>query len=265
MKNISFHSEVLMKNINFECENVSLPEIYRSYRTILPPVDTFSDLSDDQNEQEIVRSFTDAFSGIDLTLEVTNRPFQYANAFSEIKEDDFFRGFVQNGIAGNYPIGRFGDGMNYGVLYSALDKDTSESEAIYYAVKEFLDRLKDLKEESLIVDRKMVAFDFVGALMDLTKCSEAFSNLISDDYSFCREIGFEYFKIVDAFKTPSARKENGICFSIFEKNSIKNFNQKNSFRYNFRITIFKKNPEEIIIENFSTRVIETSAFLRPLS
>lgn len=261
MTNFSFHSSFLNVTVNFHAKNIVQPEVFRNFRTILPPTDTFSDLVDNENDQSVVRSFTDAFSGIDLTEEVTNRPFQYARAFQEIKVDDFFRGFIKNSETGNYPVGRFGDGLDYGVLYCALEKDTSEAEAIYYAVREFIERKNDLKEECFIVDRKMVSFGFSGSCMDLLIHHEIRSELISDNYLFCHELGKIFNIKVNAFKAPSARNENGICLPIFEKDTITGFNQKDSFKYNFRITIYKNKPQEIIVENFSTRIIDTSNVL----
>lgn len=253
MKRYSFHSKILNSDFEFKCEFKSIHEVYRNYRTVLPPIDTFSDLLEDEEELKTVRKYTDAFSGIDLGEEVTNRPFQYANAFPEIKSDDFFRGFIQH--KNQYPYGRFGDGLSYGVLYCAVDKDTSESEAIFYAVKEFSERLKDMKEDKFSIDRKMVTFDFEGELIDLFPHTQITPHLISEDYSFCQEIGRELYKKIHAFKSPSARKKNGICLPIFNKSSIKNFHQKDSFKYNFRISIFKNDPDNIVVENITSRVI----------
>lgn len=255
-------SSLLEKKIIFQSEKVNIPEIFRNYRTILPPEDTFADLLSDEEERKVARSFSDAFSGIDLLEEVTSRPFQYALAFPEIKNDDFFRGFIVNSKTGNFPIGRFGDGLVYGVLYCAFEKETSEAEAIYYAVKEFFERKSDMKEELFIIDRKMVSFGFEGSWLNLLANKEIHSELTSENYRFCHEVGHEFHKVVDGLKAPSARSKDGICIPIFNKSSIKGFNQKDSFEYNFRITINQAKPEEIVIENFTTRIINTSTILR---
>lgn len=248
---------------DFPVESVHLKGIYRNFRTRLPPEDTFSDLLDDEEEREILRKHTDAFSGIDLMEDQFNRPFQYAQAFPEIKKDEFFKSFLK-GDSATFPMGRFGDGFAFGVLYCALEKETFEAEAIYYAVKEFNDRLKDLEEDCLTIDRKMICVDFQGELIDLTNEKPLYEKLISEDYSFCRKLGTLYHDRIGAFKTFSARKKEGNCLPVFDKNSIINFHHLDSFKYNFRIKIYKNNPDEVIIENILSRTIKQSEVLAGL-
>jgi hypothetical protein len=262
MSLVEFHSQFLNQDFKFQTSHTQIDEIYRNYRTRIPPQDTFSDILDDVDEQNIVRAHSDALSNIDLSGPGTHRPFQYAKAFPEIKKDDFFRSFIKSSEMGNFPIGRFGDGMDYGVLYCALDLQTSEDEAIHHAVLEFLSIKHRMKEEVFIIDRKMVKFGFKGSFLNLRNEIKIKKQIISEDYSFCQELGKRFYKEVDALQTPSARNADGTCFPLFNPECVRNFDTKKSFVYNFRISINKKKPEEILVENIRSRTLQTSTVLK---
>lgn len=249
------------QNQNFLLNQLTekMPEVYRNFYTSIPPRDLLADLLPDPQDRKNLESMIHGFSGIDKDEPPHLRAFSYANAFPEISKEQIFNPF-RKGPSGNYGFGRFGDGLTYGVFYSALDLETSRKEVIYHALNDFNTRRHEMLEEEFVRDRKMIRIGFEGTFLDLIGQEKLKNELISVEYDTCRELAIEARKNgYAALRVPSARSD-GVCLPIFDEKSLYPFSSKASFVYNFKIVIKKNNPTEVIVENNDIKTYQSSDF-----
>ena len=118
---------------------------------------------------------------------------------------------------------RFTDG-HYGVLYTALETETSIAEIEYHQSKAgYFHRLEnDESAPKRYFD--ILKFDFIGSHFDLFPIAGEVPELTSEDdsgYPRCREIAQEAIDAAaDALLTPSARAKEGRCVPVFSESSF---------------------------------------------
>ncbi len=188
--------------------------VYRNIFTCSPSQNLYDDIAD-ESDWSVVDTMVQRTSGIDHQLPQVQRPFQYGSVEEEVL-DIFFRG--------NWKPGRFGDGREYGVWYSAEDPKTSVFETCWWAYQLGLDNVLK-RGEVYTTDRKMFQAHLrTGLAIDLIQAKEIFPLLTHpSDYNFCRKLGKKLNEERwELLRTPSARKRNGICTPLFSSNPIKN-------------------------------------------
>ncbi len=118
---------------------------------------------------------------------------------------------------------RFTDGR-YGVLYTALETETSIAEIEYHQRKAgYFHRLEnDESAPKRYFD--ILKLDFSGSHFDLFPIADEVPELTSEEdsgYPRCREIAQEAIDAAaDALLTPSARAEEGKCLPVFSASSF---------------------------------------------
>lgn len=115
-----------------------------------------------------------------------------------------------------YGKGRFSDG-SFPVYYSSLEPETAEAEIQHW----FPIRMGN-PNRSRTAHYGRIKCMFKGVVKDLRNMQDHFPDLTHDtDYGFCNKLGTEAVKSkLDAFLTPSARRENGTNVPIFTRKSI---------------------------------------------
>lgn len=188
---------------------------YRNIYTIINSENLFDDLIQNKPEKnEILQKVENNSSGISHQTIQKNRVFEYGDIESS----------VGNIFNKPYGEGRFGDGINYGIWYGALDEMTSISEALYHQLQMSRNDFKYNSDvDKISVERKMFQVQLdANKIINFTKLKYLHSNLTSDDYTFSHQIGkFLFNDKFDMFLTPSARCEEGICSPVFKSNVIK--------------------------------------------
>lgn len=111
---------------------------------------------------------------------------------------------------------RFSDG-SHPVLYSALDRATSESEVRYWFTKNVI---KDPLHCVHYYD--FFSFRYVGHTIDLRPMLSTWPNLThSHDYTFCNRLGAEAVAAhLEGFVAPSARHPGGSCLPVFARRAV---------------------------------------------
>lgn len=119
---------------------------------------------------------------------------------------------------------RFSDGTK-AVFYSALEEETSIEEVKYHQLRN--GEFTGLAASSAAPPRYFGLFeiDFDGSVFDLFPIQTDYPELTSVDesgYSKCREFAEEArSQSVNAFRTPSARRTEGTCTPVFDRQSLK--------------------------------------------
>ena len=129
-------------------------------------------------------------------------------------------GIVSNSFHGRpnrlnpFPVSRFSDGT-IGVFYSAREVSTCEQEISFH--------LK-IEEGDPSQFYTLINCEYSGSTADLRGKEIDYPDLVSqtaDGYPFCQHLGrTAKEKNIDAFYTPSARKEGGICVPIFTETAL---------------------------------------------
>jgi RES domain len=126
--------------------------------------------------------------------------------------------FTRHGAPLAFGKGRFGDG-NFPVFYSALEKETCEEEV----------RHRVLGEGATVPFARfyqLIACEFSGLVLDLRGKEQDHPELVSQTesgYPFCRALAQTARSSgIDAFHTPSARRDGGICSPCFSKPTLSN-------------------------------------------
>ncbi len=186
-------------------------EAYRNIYTSKVSQDLFDDLTD-PSDFPILQSWDNNTSQIQHGVAPTERVFQYGNAAETI--------CVFEKV--NWRRGRFGDGIDYGVWYGALEAETSILEALYWVYKNSKEDIAN-STVPVVIDRRMFKAQIeTTKLVDLRKLTNERSRLTDSDYIFCQEYGAYAVKNgIDLYFTPSARNAGGTCVPIFTPKAIK--------------------------------------------
>ncbi len=199
--------------------------VYRNIATCDPRQALYDDLTDEGDKLE---RLVQASSGIDhARLLEMHRPFQYGNL-----DDDLLRVFKRE----NWRLGRFGDGLSYGVWYSAEAERTSIQEAGYWAYRLALDNVLP-RGEVYSADRTMYRARLQSERsLDLTIWRSCFENLIHPrNYNFCHKVG-QAARVagIELLRSPSARDVAGICTPVLEAMAIKEASACDLLRFHVR-------------------------------
>ncbi len=118
---------------------------------------------------------------------------------------------------------RFTDGKK-AVFYSALEDETSIQEVRYHQVQS--GEFSDLENTPTAPPRNFSLYetDFDGTVLDLFPIQTNCPELTSEDesgYPKCCQIAEEArSRSVNAFRTPSARRQGGTCTPVFDRHSL---------------------------------------------
>jgi hypothetical protein len=117
-----------------------------------------------------------------------------------------------------FNVGRYGDGKEWGVYYSALDSETCRAEVGHHLRQELSEPPARPRRYCLIESH------FQGSILDLVGHEGARPELISpteDGYPVCQGLAREARNAgVDGLHAPSARRLDGVCVPIFSEPTI---------------------------------------------
>ncbi len=186
-------------------------EAYRNIYTIKSSQDLFDDLVNPE-DRPVLQTWDNATSQIQHTVAPKERVFQYGNTAETICV------FEKT----NWRRGRFGDGTKYGVWYGALEKETSVLEALYWVYKNAKEDIA-ASARPIVIDRRMLKAQIAtNSAIDLRPYSDVHSQLTSENYTFCQELGAHAVQNeIDLFLAPSARNPGGTCVPVFSPSAIK--------------------------------------------
>jgi RES domain len=123
-----------------------------------------------------------------------------------------------------FGVGRFGDGSDYPVYYSALEENTCIAEVRYHARKGF----EAMQSGELPYPRyyQFVSSAFNGLILTLCGREGAHPELVSADesgYPFCQSLARQALaQGISAFHAPSARRDGGVCVPVFMRRALSN-------------------------------------------
>lgn len=203
---------------------------FKAFRNVYAIKDSqalFDDLVDDDADIALLQSWENLTSGIDHAQRQIERPFQYGDTHNTLAVFDSI----------NWRPGRFGDGLNYGVWYGALERETSIQETLYGSYQFVKEDLKE-SHDPIVIDRKMFEAHIQSeCVIDLQPLHQKHPRLThSTDYSLCCELGAHaHAHGIEAYLTPSARKLGGCCVPVFKSSVIK----KDRVLFYFHFTFFK--------------------------
>jgi hypothetical protein len=183
----------------------------RSIYTAQPSQDLYDDIADSEDYGNLFDLEMNS-SLIDRQQPHIDRTFQYGKA------DELYTVFNPP-----WSKGRFGDGITYGVFYSAEDKVTSYLEALWHFVKWSHNLHKYSSKDWIESDRKVFEIEIDSQkFASLINDHDIYDSLISNDYAFSRQIASEAISnSIEGLRTPSARNKGGVCVPLFQKKPIK--------------------------------------------
>jgi hypothetical protein len=125
-----------------------------------------------------------------------------------------------------FGVGRFGDGSDYAVYYSAIEEETCIAEITHHAWRSF----EAMQSGELPYPRfyQFVTSAFNGLTLTLCGHEGAHPELVSADesgYPFCRSLARQALALaqrISAFHAPSARRDGGICVPVFMQQALTN-------------------------------------------
>ncbi len=187
--------------------------VFRNIFTCAPSQDLLDDVCD-RDEAAIVDGMIQITSGIDHGEPQRNRVYQYGT----LESDDVLAVFRRE----KWGLGRFGDGLDYGVWYSAEDEMTSVYEACWTTYRLAQDNVLP-RREVYTTDRKMFRARVRSQkAVDLMPEKELHPRLTSEDYGFCQILGKRFREsAIEMARTPSARRRTGVCTPIFSPEPIR--------------------------------------------
>lgn len=123
-----------------------------------------------------------------------------------------------------FGVGRFGDGRDYPVYYSAIEEETCIAEIRHRVRKSF----EAMQSGALPYPRyyRFVSSAFYGLTLTLCGHEGAHRELVSADergYPFCQSLARQALtQKISAFHAPSARREGGVCVPVFSQQALSN-------------------------------------------
>lgn len=183
---------------------------YRNIATCDPSQDLYDDLVDPEDYGTLfqLESLT---QGIDQDPIHRNRCFQYGEIDRSTVCFEKFFGWS-----------RFSDGT-FGVWYGAMDEATSIRETSYKRPEIDSNDFKNANGPIIQCRRLFRAELSAKRSVALTEKNEIYPSLISEEYSFCQQLGIKAVKEgIDMYFTPSARNQGGVCTPVFAKHVILN-------------------------------------------
>jgi hypothetical protein len=123
-----------------------------------------------------------------------------------------------------FGVGRFGDGSDYPVYYSAIEEETCIAEIRHHARKSF----EAMQSGELPYPRyyQFVSSVFNGLTLNLCGHEGDHPELVSADesgYPFCQSLARQALtQKISAFHAPSARRDEGVCVPVFIQQALSN-------------------------------------------
>jgi hypothetical protein len=252
---MKFASKVLGKTINLKVVSKNIEKVYRNYATSIIHKDTLESLNISENAKKTVMSLINGTVEVNKAERKEVRPIAYGKASEIALGFDILAPFRQN--ISNFGGGRFGDGVSYGVLYTALEDETSKIETIHHLAIDAKDKFEHYSDDQITFDRAMITVSFQGKVLDVSTRNDIKKRLTAHDYRFCRELGeFTNNSGTDAILTPSARHKIGKCLPIFTIESVVTGSTKEIYRYS--VTFNRTTPDTPEIKEISTYVVNLS-------
>jgi hypothetical protein len=122
-----------------------------------------------------------------------------------------------------FGFGRFGDGTEYAVYYSALEEETCVEEVKHRARHSF-DAMQS-GELPYSLYYRFITCAFNGLVLILCGHEVAHPELISADesgYPFCQSLARQArTQDIAAFHAPSARRIGGVCVPVFKQDALR--------------------------------------------
>ena len=128
----------------------------------------------------------------------------------------------QNNRTAPFGIGRFGDGNEYPVYYSAIEEETCIEEVKHHAQRGF----EAMQSGEIPYPRlyQFISSTFEGLTLILCGHEQTHTELVSADesgYPFCRSLARQArMQGISAFHAPSARRKGGVCVPVFLINAL---------------------------------------------
>ena len=166
---------------------------------------------------------------VSLLLARTGSPFtaEEVVAYSFERRDDRTRPFG---------FGRFGDGNEYPVYYSAIEEETCIEEVKHRARLGF----EAMQSGELPYPRfyQFISSTFDGVTLILCGQEQTHPDLVSADesgYPFCQSLARQArTQGISAFHAPSARRKGGVCVPVFTKDALSNHRSRHFMTFTAR-------------------------------
>lgn len=205
-------------------------DVVRNIVKVLSPEDTFSDLSED-NEDYIL-----AEKAINVATNKTNH-VEYSVAIGYPFDTD------------NFMASRFSDG-SFPVWYGSLDSLTSIYETTNHMIKSEM----SIKQDEEVIVRERTIYDVFcrGVLIDLTRKKKYYPELVSENYQTTQQIGKQLSQQgYPGLLSPSARYHSGINVNIFKQEILNDPRANCELHYHLfpkerMVKVFKK--KRILLE-----------------
>jgi hypothetical protein len=180
-------------------------DVVRNIVNILSSQEIFSDLLENKNEAALIAD--KAIQRVDAD---NDWKFHYTAAITYPFETNHFMHT------------RYSDG-SYPIWYGSLDIATTIYETAYHMVQTEM-QIKNIHNYKCIARDRLVYNVFcAGILIDVTKKTRLFPDLISDDYHFTQQLAKKiYQQGYPGLLTPSARYKKGINVNILKQELLTN-------------------------------------------
>ena len=188
--------------------------VYRNFATVTPSQNLVDDLVADPLERKTLGKFF--YSPENLKAQPVERVLERS-----------LISFIQEHInpiftPDRWRSSRFSDGT-WPVLYSAEDEETCLNEVAYHLVHHFYS--EEIKAGPVLVDRRVVKLKVsTKKAVDLTESKWNQARLASADesgYPYCQQATKTLLAAGgQLLKTPSSRRQNGICVPILDRKVI---------------------------------------------
>ena len=187
--------------------------VFRNIATCNPSQNLFDDIAQPQDYENLFE-LEESSNPIHKKINQKSRPLEYGS----------FCSLFLKPLTPPWGQGRFGDGHNYGVIYTALEEKTSIKEVFFYLQKDALRMFPHTSGTFIQYDRSMLKAKIESKkVYNLCSLAKKYPELVhKESYDFCQKIGVQARKKeAEALMSFSVRNEGGICVPIFTANCIK--------------------------------------------
>lgn len=106
---------------------------------------------------------------------------------------------------------------NWGVYYAALEEETAHAEVKHHYLKDVLGEAPSRRT----VYYSTIKCRYQGETKDVRPKLQDWPELVSDNYTFCQELGREAMKLgLDGLFAPSARRRDGTNVPVFKGTAV---------------------------------------------
>lgn len=170
-------------------------------------------LAGERRISQLIESLGVDSKSLPRTLEYL-RPYHAGHSLNKLCDSQFQP--RPNLYRHGYPKSRFSNG-SIPVSYTSLESQTTDAEIMHW-VPQIVGKPKN----SRTIFYRRIRCKFNGRVKDLRSMQGVWPKLTHDsDYCFCNKLGLEGNELkIDAFITPSARRNHGTNLPIFTRSSI---------------------------------------------